>query len=148
MPNDIYDDPDINTGEEQFPDQLKLEHPGDHYRGRVLSVEKITTRYGPTLKYMLFDGQRQQSMLAGQKNLKAQLLELRPRPGDVLDMTLIELRDTANGRAYIYDVDCERGSAPEPPTPPVATPAPAAPSPGRPSMPTASTDDGEDLFDR
>jgi hypothetical protein len=130
---------------------------GDKIRARVLSVEKITTRFGPTLKYRLFDGQAERSMLAGSKNLKGQMLELRPRAGDVLDVELIELRSTANGTAKIYDVKVEPGDGPAPPPPrsqpvdptgPVGVPTPPSPTPGLAPQPRQYQDDGEDIFDR
>jgi hypothetical protein len=159
MPYDPYDDPEIATADDEFPEQVSFERVGDKIRARVLSVEKITTRFGPTLKYRLFDGQAERSMLAGSKNLKGQMLELRPRAGDVLDVELIELRSTANGTAKIYDVKVEPGDGPAPPPPaprsqpvaptgPVGVPTPPSPTPGLAPQPRQYQDDGEDIFDR
>lgn len=122
----IYDDPEINTPEDDFPDQIKFNVPGDRVRARVLSIEKITTKFGPTLKYMLLTDQgMQKSMLAGSKNLKAAMLEQRPRPGDVIDLTYTELRPTqSGGDVKIFSLVVEASQAP-----PVPPPAPVAPQP-------------------
>jgi hypothetical protein len=159
MPYDPYDDPEINTPDDDYPDQVRFERVGDSVRGRVLSVEKITTRYGPTLKYMLFDGNVQKSLLAGGKNLKAQMIELRPRPGDVIDVKLIELRTVSQGTAKIYDVEIERGNvqtlAPPPPAPAqrqeqvMSDGVQTRPDPGRAPAPRPiQSDDEPDLFDK
>jgi hypothetical protein len=136
---DIYDDPDIKTASD-FPDQVRFERVGDKVRGRVLTVEKINTRFGPTLKYTLLNDKGDTiSMLAGSVNLKGQMLELKPRMGDVIDVELIELRATANGTAKIYDIQIERGDA-----------AQLAPEPRPEQHPSRSSvdDEGDDLFNR
>jgi hypothetical protein len=174
---DIYDDPEINTPEDDFPDQVRFDRVGDRVRARVMSVEKITTRYGPTLKYMLFtDRQEQKSMLAGSKNLKAAMLEKRPRPGDVIDLTYTELRPTqSGGDVKIFSLIVEPGDMsnmvpqrpllPQPTLPPQAAAQPMpqapqpqpvaavqaqrAPDPGRAPAPRAvqTMEDERDIFD-
>ena len=142
---DIYDDPEINTGEDEYADQVSFNNVGDSVRGTVLAIDKITTRFGPVLKYTLYTGEREVSMLAGGKNLKAQVLAMKPRVGDVLDVKLIELRDTAMGTAKLYDVRVENGDK--------QRLAPTPPAGRHPSDPTwqppanISTEES-DLFDR
>jgi hypothetical protein len=147
MPYDPYADPEINTPDDEYPDQVRFDQLHDRIRGRVLSVEKITTRFGPTLKYRLYDGTREVSMLAGSKNLKGAMLEKQPRPGDTLDVELIELRQTANGTAKIFDVEVERGDAATLAPAPRATQQP--PDPGRAPAPRpVVNDEGGDIFDQ
>jgi hypothetical protein len=154
MPN-IYDDPDLQP-DTDYPDQIKLERVGDKVRGRVLSAEKITTRFGPTPKYMLRTQQGDQSLLAGAKNLWGQLLELKPEVGDVLTIELIELRTVSQGTAKIFDVACERGDRPAVPPPvpegqgfrgPSEPSGGSRPDPGR-AASRAAVDDDPDLFDQ
>jgi hypothetical protein len=148
---DIYDDPRINAGDSEYPNQVRFDRVGDKVRGRVLSIEVIDTTFGPTLKYMLFTGDRQVSMLAGTKNLHGQMLSKRPRPGDVIDVELIELRDTQRGTAKIFDVKVEPGDVSTLAPPPRVTSQPQGnpyekyPGQQRPSAPDA---DDADLFDR
>jgi hypothetical protein len=154
---DIYDDPDINTGNEYADNQVQFNEVGDRFRGTVLSVEKVNTRFGPSIMYRLFDGANEKVMFAGSVNLKGQVLELRPRTGDVLDVELIELRKSKAGNdTKIYDVQVERGDkaalAPPPraaaPQPPRAAPQ-RRPDPGRAPAPRTvqTADDEEDMFD-
>jgi hypothetical protein len=141
MPS-IYDDPDLQQ-ESDFPDQVRFERTGDRVRGRVLTVEKINTRLGPVAKYLLMTDDGQRSLLAGAKNLWGQLLEIKPEPGDVLDIELIELRSVSNGTAKIFDVRCERQGT----TALIPPPAAQRPDPGRASPPPRPTSDGSDIFD-
>ena len=140
MPS-IYDDPDLQQ-QSDFPDQVRFDRTGDRVRGRVLTVEKINTRLGPVAKYLLMTDDGQRSLLAGAKNLWGQLLEIKPEPGDVLDIELIELRSVSNGTAKIFDVRCERSGASS-----LAPPAQQRPDPGRASPPPRPTSDGTDIFD-
>jgi hypothetical protein len=151
---DIYDDPEITENALQ-QNQVRFEQVGDRVRGRVLSVEKVNSRFGPTLMYRLFDGNDERVVFAGSVNLKGQMLELRPRPGDVLDIELIELRKSNAGNdTKIYDVQLERADKSAlAPSPRVETQARAqrAPDPGRAPAPRqvqTLDDDGEDMFDR
>jgi hypothetical protein len=142
MPS-IYDDPDLQQ-ESDFPDQVRFERTGDRVRGRVLTVEKINTRLGPVAKYLLMTDDGQRSLLAGAKNLWGQLLEIKPEPGDVLDIELIELRSVSNGTAKIFDVKVTHHSASSLAPPPAAQ---QRPDPGRASSPPRPTSDGSDIFD-
>jgi hypothetical protein len=159
MPTDIYNDPDINTGDEGFPDSITLDAVGDGARGRILLIEKANTRYGPALKYTLFgrgrgpsnvalQGEdRRVTMLARPTNLKGQMLEMKPIEGDVIDVKLVELRDVAQGTAKLFDVEVERGDAQQLAPPPRAEQS--RPDPGRASAPRPAEDEGgEDIFDR
>jgi hypothetical protein len=143
MPYDLYNDPELTSQlQNDAGDQVVFEQVGDRVRGRVLSVEKITTRFGPTLKYMLFtDKGEQKSLLGGGKNLFAQLMEKAPQRGDTLVVRLIELRNVAQGTAKIFDVSVERGDAAQ-----LAPPRASAPAVD--PFEQANADDGEDLFDR
>lgn len=155
MASDIYDDPDLKP-DTVFDDSVTLERIGDGVRGRVLRVERANSRYGPALKYTLFGeprgpsnpnvGMRQVTMLARAKNLSAAMMEERPRAGDTIDVTLIELRDTAAGTAKLFDVAVEKGDPEQ--LAPTPRPAPPTPSPERPSVPVATEDDGADFFDQ
>jgi hypothetical protein len=121
---DIYDDPDLRD-DDDYPDQVRFSQVGDSVRGHITRIEKINTRYGPTLKYWINTGQREMTMLAGSKNLKGQLISLRPRPGDMIDIRLVELRSGSNGTLKVFDIETyESGSGgaaastPAPSTPP------------------------------
>jgi len=146
MPTNIYDDPELQP--EEYADSISFERVGDRVRGRILSIEKLTTKFGPTAKYMLRTEQGDQSLLAGAKNLWGQLLSLKPDVGDVLTIELIELRTVSQGTAKIFDVQCEPGERPAAP-PPIAREEPPAPrpDPGRAAAPKPVADDGDDIFD-
>jgi len=140
MPS-IYDDPELQQ-DDDYPDQVRFDRVGDSVRGRVLSMEKITTRFGPTPKYMLRTERGDVSLLPGAKNLWGQLLSIKPDVGDVLTIELIELRTVSQGTAKIFDVKCEPGDRPTAP-PPTAP----APDPGRSTAPRPmSSDDESDIF--
>jgi hypothetical protein len=178
VPSSIYDDPEINTGEDDFPDDVKFALPGDRVRARILTIEKIKTKFGPTLKYMVgniellvqngrevaTDWRDQKSMLAGSKNLKASMLEKKPDPGDLIDLTYTELRPTQSGgdvKIFVLEVEpaqmAPRAPAAQPAPEPVqrnepttrAAQAERAPDPGRAPVPRAvqTIDDERDIFD-
>jgi hypothetical protein len=142
---DIYSDPDLQP-DNDYPDQVRFDVVHDRVRGRVLSIEKINTRFGPTAKYMLFTENGEVSMLAGSKNLWGQMLTQKPQVGDVLDVELIELRQTAQGTAKIFDVQVEHAGREQlaPPPRSARTETVGASSPALSSVP----DDERDLFDR
>lgn len=108
--SDIYGDPELQQ-ENDYPDQVRFEQVHDRVRGEILKIEKINTRFGPTVKYSLLAGDKEVTMLAGSKNLWGQLLQLKPEPGDVLDITLVELRSTAQGTAKLFDIKVERSGS-------------------------------------
>lgn len=168
---DIYDDPELQDDESIAP-QARFTRIGDNVRGRILTIEKIQTKFGPCLKYMLFtDSGQEISLLAGSVNLKGQVMALKPRVGDVLDVELIEFRNSANGQTKIYDVGVEEGDrqalaptprraaapvtqiAPESGSQPLA-PAPRPVQNGRPGrepitqMAPDTADDEGDIFNR
>jgi hypothetical protein len=135
---DIYDDPALRADmDDSFPPTLKFVMVGDRAKGVVTEVGKLENRNGVALKYKLAEVTARQEgeqtkldraeLLAGTKNLKGQLLQLRPRPGDTLDITLAELRPSQYGNpAKIFRV--------------VHTSALAAP-------PSVDGDDEKDMFD-
>ena len=150
MPYDPFTDPEIAAAAEaikaDYPDQATFEQEHDRVRGRILTVEKIKTRFGPTIKYMLMTDNGQPIAFltgpSGSKNLFAQWMAAGPQVGDTVDVELIELRSTAQGVAKLFDVKVERGNAATlAPTPPASAPA-ADP------FKQADADGGEDLFDR
>ena len=153
---DIYSDPDLQP-DNDYPDQVRFDALHDRVRGRVMLVEKINTRFGPTAKYTLFTENGQMTMLAGSKNLWGQMLTLKPQVGDILDVELIELRQTAQGTAKIFDVQVEPGGsdhlAPPPRTETVGATSPALNGPTAVAdtwrAPSGNVpDDERDLFDK
>ena len=142
---DIYDDPELNdTG---FPPSVKFEVIGDRVRGVLLGdpskfagKKRQDGSQNFAFKYRLGHVAMSQSgrqsrhdeveLLAGTKNLKGQLITLRPRSGDLLDIELIETKPSGYGSdTKIYRIQHE-------PAIPGAVPAPAPPSPppGPPSV--------------
>lgn len=107
MAGDVYDDPELRS-EDDYPDTVTFDRPGDRVRGEVIRVDRADLPFGPVLKYSILEerSRREVQLLAGPKNLKGQLLKLRPRPGDILDVELVELRRTGAGSnpAKLFDV--------------------------------------------
>jgi hypothetical protein len=115
--DDIYDDPDLQGDDDEYPETVKFDRPGDSVRGTVLTVDRFDGRYGPGLKYSLrSEGNgRTVEVLAGAspKDLKSQLLKRRPRPGDLLSIELIELRPTKMGNPFkVFVIDVVPGDEP------------------------------------
>jgi hypothetical protein len=119
---DIYDDPVFQTG-----NRVRFDVVGDRVRGTVLSISKYTNANGAALQYQLGQAVTQQAgrqarhdtieMIAGSTNLVGQLVMKRPRGGDVLDVTLIELRPSMAGnplKVYKIDVEGNPGAGPAP----------------------------------
>jgi|SRR5215831_1548314 len=106
--SDIYDDPELSPTE-GF-DNVTFKEVGDSFRGTVVRMEKIPTRYGKVAKYWLFDLDRnvERTMLAGAIDLWGQLHKLRPQQGDVLDIELIAIE----GRQHKYQVEVTSGEEP------------------------------------
>ena len=132
---DVYDNPGL-TGEDE-DDFIKFEQVGDDVQGTVLDITVVPTKFTPdgVLKYgvKLDSTGREASFLAGSKNLKGQLMTLRPRPGDHLDIRLIELRPTQMGSPLkVFEVKMT-------PAGKLADPVPA-------QVPAAGADDDTDLF--
>ena len=129
----VYDDPELRDNEDDYPPTIKFEKIGDRAKGRIKDVSKFTSRNGVALKYQLVDvatllGGVQKShpvaeIIAGSKNLKGQMLQLKPEVGDMVDITLTELRPSAYGNpTKIYRITTEGGnpfpaSASTPPRP-------------------------------
>jgi hypothetical protein len=104
LPYDPYEDPDIRGDDSAFPLTVKFNTFGDRVRGVIVDIErwdpparKPGETPQPILKYRLAecvvsqDGrqskQDQAELLAGSTNLKGQLLTLKPRVGDEVDIT-------------------------------------------------------------
>jgi hypothetical protein len=95
MARDIYDEPTIQPEDDDF---IRMEQVGDGVQGTILKIDIIPAKFGPVLKYtMQLGAGREGSFLAGSKNLKGQLMSMKPRPGDWLDIKLVELRPTTMG---------------------------------------------------
>jgi hypothetical protein len=135
MPVDLYDDPEIfNSDGESF----KFERPGDHLAGVITDMVKSAgAGMEPVIKYTLkLEDGSSRSFFGGGKNLKGQLYTLRPRAGDHLDITLIELRATGMPSPLkVFDVKC---------TPATLMAGNAPVQPLRPAP--ASVPDNDDLF--
>lgn len=131
MARDIYDDPGIQEDEGDF---IKLDEVGDGVQGTIQDIQVIPAKFGPVLKYtMRLAAGRSGSFLAGSKNLKGQLMSMKPRPGDWLDIKLVELRPTQMGSPLkVFEVNVMPAGS-QTPASPVAVSRPPA-------------DDDEDLF--
>ena len=151
---DIYDDPDLTDSD--FPLTVKFDVLGDRVRGVVLAEPtKYASPRRPdgtqsfAFKYRLGNAALSQAgqqfrrdeveLLAGAKNLKGQLITLKPRAGDLLDIELIEKKPSGYGSdTKIYRIIHEpalsgavvpSNSAPLPPPAPSVFDGPAKPLP-------------------
>ena len=108
--SDIYDDPEL-TPVEGF-DNITFSEVGDRFRGQILRMEKIPTRYGRVAKYWMLDLDRQteRTMLAGAIDLWQQLHKLRIPVGNVVSIELVGIE----GRMHRYMVEDEGPLADEP----------------------------------
>jgi hypothetical protein len=122
---DIYDDPELadptDTGD--FPPTLKFNNIGDRARGVVSAVGRFDGKgQKPALKYTLTDVKAKQNgvqsthpsaeIIAGSKNLKGQMMTLKPRPGDSLDIELVEFRPSQYASpTKIYNIVVQRTDA-------------------------------------
>jgi hypothetical protein len=163
LPSDPYDDPRMQQG-----DRVKFEQIGDRIKGVVVNVEVVSNANGNSYHYKMGESVVSQlgrqsrrdstEFFAGTANLVGQLNVKRPRPGDVLDIVLKELRpNPGRSDTKFYDVEVTPYQAggqspqapPEPPPPPPAPPGPQPtyPPPNQP-QPAAQRQYGEeeDLF--
>jgi len=117
----IYDDPELLPDDDDYPPTLKCQVIGDRIKGRIKDVSKFTSRNGVAIKYQLVDvatllAGKQASypvgeVIAGSKNLKGQMLQLKPEAGDIIDIELTELRPSAYGNpTKIYRISVEGGN--------------------------------------
>jgi len=142
----IYDDPDLRDAEDDnYPPTIKFERIGDRMKGKVDAIEKFTSRNGVALKYRfghvatLLGGRQEQlpvaEIIAGSKNLKGQLMQLKPEKGDIVDIELTELRPTDRGNPLkVYRINVERMGGPA--AGPITTAAQIGPFDGPPLMGT------------
>jgi hypothetical protein len=160
MPYDPYEDPEIRAGidDTSFPLNIKFETFGDRVRGVVVSIDRWDPpprgrddKPQPILKYRFAEavvsqrGRQERvheaEMLAGQVNLRGQLLTQKPSVGDEVDITYTsDGKKTQYGNApKIFKVEVLRsgGQQPEP------RPEPAEPFPAEPLRVIG----GDDLFD-
>ena len=106
--SNIYKNPDLPGAD----NSVLFTRVGDRVRGRVMSVEVVTTKYGQRLKFRLDPGTgKSVTLVAGAKNLSAQIIALEPGLGDILSVELIELRPSQSGTAKLFTVEVEPGSS-------------------------------------
>jgi hypothetical protein len=124
---DIYDDPDLaeQLEDSDFPPTLKFAVIGDRARGTVIDISKFEGKsQKPSLKYVLGEVTAKQAgrqtklpraeIIAGSKNLKGQLMAMRPRPGDVLDIEYIESRPSSQpSPTKIFKISVDRAEPAE-----------------------------------
>jgi hypothetical protein len=81
----IYDDPELSSS------VITFVNPGDHVRGKMISVDAIKTQFGKVAQFRLMDmdTSTERTMLAGAADLWRQLSSLRPEPGDMIEITLL-----------------------------------------------------------
>jgi hypothetical protein len=127
---DPYDDPRIGAGSTTVSFTVK----GDRFAGTVLTVDTQAARDNPDKSVLVYklreDGTgNERIMWAGSVNLAGQLVSLKPRAGDHLEITLIDERPAAVGKYKLFDVKMvSRGSDAAPPqAAPQSTPQPSAP---------------------
>jgi hypothetical protein len=156
LPYDPYEDPDIRGDDSAFPLTVKFNTFGDRVRGVIVDIErwdpparKPNETPQPILKYRLAecvvsqDGhqsrQDQAELLAGAANLKGQLLTLKPRLGDEVDITYTSDGKKSPGRnpAKLFKIEV---TSPEGEARQVEEPEPEP-------MPLRAVGD-DDLFDR
>jgi hypothetical protein len=136
----VYDDPDLQDSD--FPPTVKFEAIGDRVRGTVLApptkflgrkrqdgTQNFAIKYRLGRAALRQRGQQSQrdevELLAGSKNLKGQLMSLRPEAGDVLDIELVETKRSEYGSdTKIYKITIE-GAIPGSVAPPAYAPPPA-----------------------
>jgi hypothetical protein len=131
MPYNVYEDPEVRGDDagSAFPYTVKFEDFGDRVRGVVTEVDrwdppprKPGETPQPIIKYRLGECQLLQrgrrsdvdrcEVLAGAANLKGQMLQLQPLPGDIVDITFISDRPSKQGnKVKIFKVDVERVQA-------------------------------------
>jgi hypothetical protein len=122
--SDIYDDPDLQdpTDTGDFPPTLKFLQIGDRLRGVVADVSKFQGAGDPAIKYSFVEVKAKQAgaqqllpraeIIAGAKNLRGQLMTLKPRKGDTVDIELVEFRPSNFASpAKIYKINVERAEA-------------------------------------
>jgi hypothetical protein len=144
LPYDPYEDPEITDNAAGFPLTVKFEEFGDRVRGVVVDIErwdppprKPKETPQPILKYKLAEcvvSQRgkqtkedQAELLAGAKNLKGQLLSVKPRLGDEIDITFTSTSKSSFGSDTKYFkvvVTDPEGRVREPEPEPEAQPQP------------------------
>jgi len=120
---DIYDDPelaDTTTDAGDFPPTIKFIQIGDRLRGTVTDVSKFKGAGDPAIKYTFAEVKAKQAgvqqllpkaeIIAGAKNLKGQLMTLKPRAGDTVDIELVEFRPSNYASpTKIYKINVDRG---------------------------------------
>lgn len=108
--SDIYDDEEL-APVDGF-NNVTFSEVGDRFRGQVIRMEKIPTRFGKVAKFWLFDldDKVERTMLAGQIDLWRQLHSLRVPIGNVVDIELVGFE----GRMQKFQVNDEGPLAEEP----------------------------------
>ncbi len=113
MSSTVWDDPEIKTGGEF----VKFETPGDTVSGTITAVRSHRFDDGKVAPQILIidDRGEERTITAGQNQLKAKLVELRPGAGDHIKITFTESERRPGGKTLKhFDVEVRRGGTPEP----------------------------------
>jgi hypothetical protein len=142
---DFWDNPAFDDDGDFQDNSVSFEQVGDRCRGTLLKMETVNTRYGERGKLTIDDVDRRRPMVVmlGSKNLVGQMKNARPAIGDLVSVTLQEIRNVAQGTAKIWQVDVRHTAAGGYEHPGTNQPRPEQPTPMRPQSPPA---DDYDLF--
>ena len=99
---DIWDDPDLRVND----DYISFDAPGDTVTGTIIAIRKHVFDDGKAVPQILLDvAGEEKTVTAGQVRLKAELATLRPVPGQVITITLMDVEKRAGGKTLkIFDV--------------------------------------------
>jgi len=120
----IYDDESIwgDVQEGEFAHTIKLTRVKDRVRGVITDITKFEGRgQSPSPKYVLAEVSAREDgvqsryevaeLIAGTKSMKGQMYAEKPAKGDIVDIELVELRNTGQpSPAKIFDVKVERSN--------------------------------------
>ena len=123
--NNVWDAFEAPGGD--YPDRrFKFDNVGDNIVGTITNIRKATFETGTVPELWLDTADGETSVLCGQANLMAQLIDLRPGVGDRIAIVFTGTRKAKLGTAKIFDVRLVRadGTTAEPTTE-AETPTPA-----------------------
>lgn len=104
----IYDDPELKSG-----GFVSWESVGDEIAGDVIDARKgvdFNGRPCPELVIRTDDGE-DRIMTCGQANLKAQILEQKPMPGDRIKVAFVRTEKAEKGQKKVFEVKVASGGA-------------------------------------